>query len=73
MTTMEDMLKGRSVVRCECGKEVVVAQVRTEDFRAIAHFLPCACGSLAPISIEPGSILGGLHPAVMHVWGPAKS
>jgi len=71
--TLQDLLAGRSILRCECGTELFVEEVRTDDGLVANRLIPCKCGSEATVQIPPGSILGGFSPALMSVWGPVKN
>jgi hypothetical protein len=70
--TLEQLLKGRSILRCKCGKELFVEEMKSDDGQALARFIPCKCGSQDPIQIEAGSVAAGGTPSLMFVWGPPK-
>jgi hypothetical protein len=70
--TLEQLLKGRSLLRCKCGKELFVEETTSADGRAFARLIPCECGSQDPVQIEAGSVAAGGTSSLMFVWGPPK-
>jgi hypothetical protein len=60
------------MLRCKCGKELFVEEMKSDDGQALARFIPCKCGSQDPIQIEAGSVAAGGTPSLMFVWGPPK-
>jgi hypothetical protein len=70
--TLEQLLKGRSMLRCTCGKELFVEEMKSDDGQALARFIPCKCGSHDPIHLEAGSVAAGGTSSLMFVWGPPK-
>jgi len=70
--TLERLLRGRSMLRCKCGKELIVEETKSEDGHAVARFIPCQCGRRDPIHIEAGSVAAGGTSSLMFVWGPPK-
>jgi hypothetical protein len=70
--TLEQLLRGRSLLRCQCGKELIVEETKSADGHAVARFIPCQCGRRDPIHIEAGSVAAGGTSALMFVWGPPK-
>ena len=71
--TLEQLLRGRSMLRCQCGKELIVEETKSDDGHAVARFIPCQCGRRDPIHIEAGSVAAGGTSSLMFVWGPPKA
>jgi hypothetical protein len=70
--TLEQLLKGRSMLRCKCGKELIVEETKSDEGQAVVRFIPCQCGSRDPIHIEAGTVAAGGTSSLMFVWGPPR-
>ena len=73
ITSIQELLAGRDILRCECGKELLVEELRAEGGKVMGRFVPCKCGSKKDIYVPPGSIVGGFEGSpFLNVWGPAR-
>jgi len=70
--TLEQLLKGRSMLRCKCGMGLIVEETKSDEGQAVVRFIPCRCGSHDPIHIEAGSVAAGGTSSLMFVWGPPR-
>ena len=69
--SMTGLFRGRKPLRCSCGEELFVEAVVTEDGEADSHrFVDCECGTIEPILIPHGSLIGGFSAGPWHAWGP---